>query len=49
MESIIIFAALVLLGAFAWAAGADTSGLDDQERERRQHWPGFGGDGKYPA
>ncbi|HEU5200642.1 MAG TPA: hypothetical protein VFU32_13470 [Ktedonobacterales bacterium] len=49
MESIIVFAALALLGVFALFCGADTSGSDDQERERRQHWPGFGGDGKYTA
>jgi hypothetical protein len=46
MESIIVFAVLALLGIFAWACGADSSGLDEQERERRQHWSGFGGDGK---
>ncbi|HEX6776959.1 MAG TPA: hypothetical protein VF099_02105 [Ktedonobacterales bacterium] len=47
METLILIAVLALLGGFAWAGGADSSSLDDQERERRQHWPGFGGDGKY--
>ena len=50
MEFMILIMLLALLGVFAWLCGADsTNSLADQERERRQHWPGFGGDGKYTA